>query len=236
MTYAIIHSNPIILEKCLVKTINKHLHSNFLSLVDVLNDPDFCVIQKEEANSNIKIEQIKKLQKELIYSPFNRTFQFGIIKDAYLMTTEAQNALLKTLEECNENTIIILTINSESAVLETILSRCNRIYPNGQEIQEKSIDFSTIKEFLQKPIYEQVGDVEKIVKEKKVDEFLTDLTGFFRKEYTYNIENGEDNAGITQILNSLKQAKQRISKNVNTKIALEYICFQIDKNFKANHK
>ncbi len=228
MTYAIIHSNPNVLEESLLGLINEHSGSNFTSLEQTTQDPDFCIVEKEE-KGKIKIEQIKKLQKKLIYSPFNRRYQFGIIKDAYLMTTEAQNSLLKTLEECHENTILIITINNENSVLSTILSRCNRVYPKKQELEEGTNDFSQIKEFLQKPIYEQINEIDNIVKKKSVGTLLKSLTDFFREEHKRKLQLGEGTIAEAEILRSIQQAKQRISRNVNTKIALEFICFQIDK-------
>jgi len=115
MAYIIIHPNQDTLEKSLVKVINKHLEEGLESLEQISCDPDFCIIKKEE-KGNIKIEQVKKLQSKLLFSPFSRTNQFGIIQEAHLMTPQAQNALLKTLEECHEKTILILTVNSESSV------------------------------------------------------------------------------------------------------------------------
>lgn len=230
MTYVIIHSNPAILEESIINTINKHLNKDVHCFEEICKDPDFCIVEHQE-QGNIKIEQIKQLQKKLLFSPFNKTHQFGIIKDAHLMTTEAQNALLKTLEECNENTVIILTINNEGSVLQTILSRCNRIYPNGENLNIQGDDFFSQEEFLKKPVYEKINDVENIIKDKGANEFLENLTKFFRKKYTEKIENREDVSKEIMMIKKLEQAKYRISKNVNAKIALEYICFKIDQYF-----
>lgn len=226
MTYAIIHSSQEILERALLELINKRLGTSLLSLEQILQDPDFYIIEEEQGK--IKIEQIKRLQKKLIYSPLNRKYQFGIIKNASLMTPEAQNSLLKTLEESHENTILVVTINNENSVLSTILSRCNRIYPKEQHVQEER-DFLEIKNFLQKTLYEQINEIEKIVKEKKAEDFLRDLADFFRSEHKIKLNLGENTSAEEKILKSIQQAKYRINKNVNTKIALEFICFQIDK-------
>ncbi len=229
MAYIIIHPNQDTLEKSLVKVINKHLEKGLKSLEQVSCDPDFCIIKKEE-KGNIKIEQVKKLQSKLLFSPFNRTNQFGIIQEAHLMTPQAQNALLKTLEECHEKTILILTVNSESSVLETILSRCTRVYPEQEYSKDEIKNISYIETFLANPLYKQINAIEEIVKEKRVEDFLDDLIEFFRIKYVEKTTKGEDNVKESEILKSLNQAKYRISKNVNPKIALEYICFQINRN------
>lgn len=229
MAYIIIHPKTEILQESILETINKHLQKRISSLEKILEDPDFCIIEEEKGN--IKIEQIKMLQKKLLYTPFNKSHQFGIIKDAHLMTTEAQNALLKTLEECPEKTVLILTINNEDSVLQTILSRCTRIYPKGQTIKaEETEQFQNQKLFLQMETYEKINHVEKIIKDKEVDQFINDLILFFQEEQSKKIKNNKDYKKETEILKTLIQAKDRIKKNVNVRIALEYICFKIDHN------
>lgn len=229
MAYIIIHQNPKVSDDCIIKTINKHLRKGIYSIEEASCDPDFCIVQKEE-KGNIKIEQIKNLQKKLLYTPFNKTHQFGIVKDAQLMTPEAQNALLKTLEECPEKTVLILTVNSETAVLQTILSRCTRIYPNETTEQKEKTKNSDIKTFLAKPIYEQINEIESITKEHKVEEFLNNLTEYYREIHKDKMIQNKCTQRETKILEMIKEAKYRITKNVNPKIALEYICFKINHN------
>ncbi len=226
MAYIIINPNSKTLDDCILKTLNRHLKEKIESLEQVTCKPDFCIVQREE-KGNIKIEQIKNLQKKLLYSPFDNNYQFGIIKDAQLMTPEAQNALLKTLEECPQKTIIILTVNNERSVLETILSRCIRIYPNKVE-EEEFCDFHKVIDFLEKPIYEQINQIDDIVKNKEVELFLDDLTKFFREKHSEKINQGKDTTKESEILKMLIQIKHRIKKNVNPKIALEYACFKIN--------
>ncbi len=233
MAYIIIHSNREILEEYLVTLINKHLEEGLKSLEQISCDPDFCIIEKED-KGNIKIEQVKRLQNKLLFTPFNKTHQFGIIKEAHLMTAQAQNALLKTLEECHEKTVLILTVNSESSVLETILSRCTRIYPEQESSISEIKNFSHIETFLTKPLYEQIVVIEEIVKEKRGEDFLDELIGFFRQKYVNKTIKCENNLREGEILKALTQAKYRISKNVNPRIALEYICFKINRNEDTN--
>lgn len=90
------------------------------------NHPDFKII-KPDGNS-IKIEQIRELQKKLVEKPIISERKIYIINDADKMTTEAQNCLLKTLEEPPEFAIIILIGANESAFLSTIKSRCTIIH------------------------------------------------------------------------------------------------------------
>ncbi len=86
------------------------------------NNPDFSYIEPD--GNSIKIEQIRLLQKKIQEKPIISDKKVYIINDANLMTTEAQNCLLKTLEEPPEYATIILIGNNENAFLPTIKSRC----------------------------------------------------------------------------------------------------------------
>ena len=86
------------------------------------NHPDFVLIEPE--NNSIKIDQIRKMQKALLEKPIVSDKKIYIIDNADCMTQEAQNCLLKTLEEPPEFVIIILIGSNESAFLNTIKSRC----------------------------------------------------------------------------------------------------------------
>lgn len=89
------------------------------------NNPDFQEI-KPDGNS-IKIEQIREMQRRIIEQPIISNKKVYIINDADLLTKEAQNCLLKTLEEPPEFATIILIGSNESKFLSTIKSRCTII-------------------------------------------------------------------------------------------------------------
>jgi len=85
-------------------------------------------IQPEDGKA-ISIESVRRLEKFLALkvprdNPFNRAV---IVEDADLLTHEAQNALLKTLEEPPQSTIIILTASHQESLLPTIISRVQAI-------------------------------------------------------------------------------------------------------------
>lgn len=86
------------------------------------NHPDFMCIEPD--GNSIKIEQIRFLQKKVQEKPIISNKKVYIINDADFMTSEAQNCLLKTLEEPPEFVTIILIGVNENAFLSTIKSRC----------------------------------------------------------------------------------------------------------------
>lgn len=100
------------------------------------NNPDFICIEPD--GKNIKIEQIREMQTKVVEKPVNSKKKIYIIDDADLMTKEAQNCLLKTLEEPPEYIVIILIVSNESKILTTIKSRCMKLFfekINDEEIR-----------------------------------------------------------------------------------------------------
>ena len=90
------------------------------------NNPDFQII--EDDDGKIKIEQIRQMQRKVAEKPIISNSKVYIIDNADTMTKEAQNCLLKTLEEPPEYITIILICSNEDNLLSTIKSRCARIH------------------------------------------------------------------------------------------------------------
>lgn len=90
------------------------------------NHPDFMIIDSEDDKS-IKINQIRLLQEKISEKPIISDKKVYIINNSDLMTVEAQNCLLKTLEEPPEYAVIILVLSNENKLLSTIKSRCTKI-------------------------------------------------------------------------------------------------------------
>ena len=90
--------------------------------------PDFRVIDllPEKAKS-ISIDQIRNMQTETHLPPYEGKYKVFVIDGAHLLSHEAANSILKILEEPPPNILIILLTTSESALLPTIASRCQRV-------------------------------------------------------------------------------------------------------------
>ena len=120
---------------------------------DTDNNPDFISIEPDGAN--IKIEQIRQMQKKILEAPIISQKKVYIIDNADLMTREAQNCILKTLEEPPEYVTIILIGSKEDNFLSTIKSRCSIIkfqnIPNVQikQYMKKTYDIDVSENILQ---------------------------------------------------------------------------------------
>jgi DNA polymerase-3 subunit delta' len=97
--------------------------------------PDLFIIEKLENRSLISKEQVtQELEPWLGLKPYRAQRRVAIIRDAHLMSLEAANALLKTLEEPPGYVLIIL-ISDDDNLLETIVSRCQmvRFFPLAEK-------------------------------------------------------------------------------------------------------
>ncbi len=93
------------------------------------NHPDFMVVSPEKGV--IKIDQIRRLTRELTYPPYESNMRVVVLEDVHTMRREAANSLLKTLEEPPENNLLILTAEASQEILATLTSRC-QVVPFSQ--------------------------------------------------------------------------------------------------------
>ena len=94
------------------KLLNNGSHSNFYS-VDLLNE-----------KKNIDVNQIREMINHTNKSTFNNMPRFVLIDNVENLNKNSVNALLKIIEEPNDNTFFILINNSEKFILPTLKSRC----------------------------------------------------------------------------------------------------------------
>ena len=111
---------------------------------------DATTLEPEEDKQTISIDQVRDLQHQLSLKPYAAKFKTGIILEAQRMTIEAQNALLKTLEEPPAHSILILTAPSTKALLPTTVSRCQVVrLPAEIDLDLKSEEHQKgVEEFL----------------------------------------------------------------------------------------
>ncbi len=88
------------------------------------NHPDIIRLVHEKPNT-ISVEDIRsKINADMGIKPYQGPYKIYLISEAEKMTPQAQNALLKTLEEPPEYGVILILTNSLEAMLPTVLSRC----------------------------------------------------------------------------------------------------------------
>ena len=100
-----------------------NLDNRSFKLIQNGSCPNFNLIDISLDKKNIDIEQIRELIIQLNKSSFNTKPRFVLIDNIEYLNLNSVNALLKTLEEPNENIFFIL-INSNKKIIPTLLSRC----------------------------------------------------------------------------------------------------------------
>lgn len=90
---------------------------------DSKNHPDIIYVTHEKAS--IGVDDIRtQLNNDIGIKPYSSPYKIYIIEDSDKMTEQAQNALLKTIEEPPDYAVILLLANNRNRFLQTILSRC----------------------------------------------------------------------------------------------------------------
>lgn len=88
------------------------------------NQPDIIKVTHEKP-STISIDDIRgQVNNDIVIKPYSSRYKIYIIADADMMTVQAQNALLKTIEEPPEYAVIMLLTENAETLLPTIRSRC----------------------------------------------------------------------------------------------------------------
>lgn len=107
------------------------------------NQPDIIYVTHEKPNV-ISVDDIRhQLNNDIVIKPYSSKYKIYIVDEAEKMNTQAQNALLKTIEEPPSYGVILLLTTNADAFLPTILSRCITL-------NLKSVNEDLIKEYLMK--------------------------------------------------------------------------------------
>lgn len=174
----------------------------------------------DKGMSYIGIGEIKKLLQKVYLKPLESPYKAIIIRDAQSLTSEAQNALLKIIEEPPEHTYIYLLTNSLNALLPTIQSRCSII-----DLNQKEINYEEIKIQIPSSIGEKLALAEKLSKQKSIAlAFMQDLL----KNYHRRLH-AEKNQ--TKLLSEIREIEKSLrllqTTNVNLRLCLEHVLLEL---------
>jgi DNA polymerase III subunit delta' len=91
------------------------------------NHPDVRTIEPLAGKKEISIQQIREIEKQLNFRSFSGRKKIAVLDPATLMNLSAQNALLKTLEEPPQDSLLLLVATNTGGLLPTLRSRCLRL-------------------------------------------------------------------------------------------------------------
>jgi DNA polymerase III delta prime subunit len=201
----IVSTNPeLILEK-----INK-----LCQKLENLNSPNNPDIFNIGPLSGWGIDKIREINSFLSRKPFSHSNKIVLIQEAQNLQTEAQNALLKNLENPGINNYIFLTTDNSSSLLSTILSRCFviKIKSSTPLTQKKLLNITgnIPSDLLTSEKFAQTKD--------SVLPFLEEQLTLSQKKLIKN-PSTENRKQIQKIIKAI----QMIKSNVDPKSALDYI-------------
>lgn len=179
--------------------------STYLNSRNLFPHKEEIVIFSSE-KSSIGIKEIAKLNKEI--ANVNDELKVYIIEESEKLTEEAQNSLLKTLEEPNANSLIILATDNSDSLRETIRSRCQEVYISANTRRSED----AFEKFINSDYIKRKEIIESITKEERAREFALDLN-LYIIEYA-RVSRPEIGDSLMQIYRSLRQG-------CNLKLGLE---------------
>lgn len=176
---------------------------------DSNNHPDVRFITHEKAS--IGVDDIREqLVNDITIKPYSSAHKVYIIPDADKMTEQAQNALLKTIEEPPEYAVIILLTETADTLLETIRSRC--IVLNTRPLDKREIKQYLINNLQMEPERAEIaagfcqGNVGKAIHFASSEDFQE------TKADTLRLVKEIDQMDITDMVSIIKELHQRKGK------------------------
>jgi DNA polymerase III gamma/tau subunit len=143
-SYLILGGNSVEREKE-VKKLYSRLKPQKASFT---HDPDLTPLEGE---NSIGIDQVRELEHSLSLKPHSFPPKIGLVTQAEKLTIEAQNALLKVLEEPTGDSVLILAAPRKENLLPTVVSRCQLIaLPEKAEIELSQEEIKKLSQELEK--------------------------------------------------------------------------------------
>ncbi len=197
------------------------------------NHEDFILVEKPEDRESILVSQIEELVERLSFKPFGSCYAV-LVSDAHLMRKEAQNKLLKTLEEPVSEAVIILLTERIEAVLPTVRSRC-ACYMLEEAESHHTEEIKAAADLLVRlvkdraPYYKKKAAIEPVLAEKdRQREKAIELIDTFEEALEKELLTGTDE--ISLFSRALRQAEtsRRYLKQVhNVTYTLKQMCLRV---------
>ena len=197
-----------------------------------INHGNYVDFYKLTSDTSIKKDEIQTLKSDLSVKSFYGKKIYWI-KDIEKMTEQAANSLLKFLEEPEDDIIAILSCKNISAVLPTIISRCQQIKLVGQsedrEVTENEemikIVSEYVKRYSRKPHMANIYVLGLLKVKEEILDFFKYLS--IKTTNSYSESNRYDIVNISKVQEKVLLALSDLNANVNATLVLEKFLFTV---------
>lgn len=180
------------------------------------NSPDVFFISP--LAQSVTIDQIRELKSHIAQKPFKSKNKFIVIENAHQLTIEAQNALLKTLEEPPSHAIIVLEAKNKEGLLPTILSRVVKI-PTALKVADGQPQI--LSRDMKKLLLQVANHPNPVA-------FLDQQILILTKRLIEKAKKDQSVSEITAAIEKCQETKRMIEANVNPKFALSHLIFSLN--------
>jgi DNA polymerase-3 subunit delta' len=202
---------------------------------DYKNHMDFKLYELADDKKLIAIEQVRDLIKEINIKPRISSKKIIWIKEAQSLSIEAQNALLKTLEESPDYAQIILTVDHIDNLIQTVLSRCivkdlnlsSRVDIDSEEYIEAKSEFENILNMDVGKKIDWVTENKNKIKDRDATAILLDMWEVVLREKMLESINSSDADLYKDKIKLLQKVKRYISMNANSALAIEALLLNL---------
>jgi len=218
MAYLILGNNQEKIKEVVKNLIERLWERNISENPFELENPDLHLLVSNNIKS-IGIQDVKDLQKQMIFTPYKERVQIALIPFSEKLTVEAQNSFLKILEESSNTSEYILCTNNENNLLPTVVSRCKKIY--CQE-QKEEIVTNNESDLFSKDMITAFSEFESISKDdKRIDQLLTGIELKYQNLLKEKIDKGDKIDRVSRDIKEVIKTRQRIQANGNKRLQLE---------------
>lgn len=215
------------------------------------NHPDIYTLEPDDDGKAIKVDAIRSMREDAFLKPNEAPYKIYIINSAELMNDNAQNALLKILEEPPENVFFILCSASADRMLDTILSRVVVYRLDKSDFSIAGFDAPRDAKDLAKDIVKSMCSEKeldlliatgKLITAKKDIAKILDVLELIARNacvYTYGVQTDEQDEvclllatskrskALIKFIDIINSAREKAAQNVNINLLATWLCAEL---------
>jgi len=196
--------------------------------------PVDCISLMPENEEHIGIDAVRMFQKRLTLAPLQSARTVGVIRDIQRLTTEAQHALLKLLEEPPPHAYILCETDSINSLLPTIISRCEVVTLDNISKGEDAYSAmkQTLTQLLTTSPAQKLKIIDTIAKDRiTAKQWVREACACARLMLLSSVRNSSgtknEHQKLTQLIRLLVRAQGELEVNVNPKLTLDSVFLSV---------